>query len=139
MTDSWDDKFDYLRQSRALYHSEDYWRFLVRDVWRIDSRPLRVADFGCGFGWAGLFLLPMLAPGTEYVGFDRSEPLVKQGRAAFAALPNCSRLIQGATLTPRRSPTASSMSLSRTRSRCICRSLGAHSPRWSASLATEDW
>jgi 2-polyprenyl-3-methyl-5-hydroxy-6-metoxy-1,4-benzoquinol methylase len=65
MTDSWDDKFDYLRQSRALHHNEDYWRFLVRDVWRIDKRPLRIVDFGCGFGWAGLFLVPMLASGTE--------------------------------------------------------------------------
>jgi 2-polyprenyl-3-methyl-5-hydroxy-6-metoxy-1,4-benzoquinol methylase len=65
MTDSWDDQFDYLRQSRALHHNEDYWRFLVRDVWRIDKRPLRIVDFGCGFGWSGLFLVPMLASGTE--------------------------------------------------------------------------
>lgn len=91
MNDSWDDKFDYLRQSRALYHNEDYWRFLVRDVWRIDNRALKIVDFG----WVGLFLLPMLASGTEYVGFNRSEALLKQGRAAFATLPNRSRLIQG--------------------------------------------
>jgi hypothetical protein len=73
MTESWDDKSDYLRQSRALYHNEDYWRFLVRDVWRIGNRPPKIVDFGCDFGWVGLFLLPMLASGAEYVGLDRSE------------------------------------------------------------------
>ena len=50
--------------ARPLHHNEDYWRFLVRDVWRIAEDPLRVVDFGCGFGWAGQFLMPMLAPGA---------------------------------------------------------------------------
>jgi len=77
-----------------MYHNQDYWRFLVRDVWRIDQRPTRLADFGCGYGWMGLFLLPMLAPGSEYVGLDRSEPLLARGRALFADLPYAAQLLQ---------------------------------------------
>jgi len=61
MAETWDDKYALLSATRPLYHNEDYWRFLVREVWRIDDRPRSVADFGCGFGWLGLFLLPMLA------------------------------------------------------------------------------
>ena len=93
MSESWDDKFDLLAITRSTLHNEDYWRFLVRDVWRIDQRPIRVADFGCGYGWIGLFLLPMLAAGSEYVGLDRSEPLLARGRALFEALPHQARFV----------------------------------------------
>lgn len=84
MAEIWDDKADYLAETRRLYHNEDYWRFLVREVWRIDAAPVRLIDFGCGHGWAGFFLLPMLPAGSSYFGFDLSEPLLRQGRAAFA-------------------------------------------------------
>src|SRR5208282_4390122 len=87
MTETWDNEFDRLREGRRLYHNEDYWRFLVREVWRIDQRPCSIVDFGCGFGWVGLFLLPMLAPGSEYTGLDSSEALLEKGRALFAPLP----------------------------------------------------
>jgi SAM-dependent methyltransferase len=95
LTESWDDKFELLAATRPLYHNEDYWRFLVRDVWRLDQRPCRLVDFGCGFGWIGLFLLPMLAPGSEYVGLDRSEALLEKGRALFAGLPHRARFVAG--------------------------------------------
>jgi SAM-dependent methyltransferase len=94
MAEVWDDEGDYLSATRPLYHNEDYWRFLVRDVWRIDDRPQRIVDFGCGYGWIGLFLLPMLAPGSDYVGLDRSEPLLERGRALFAATPYRARFIR---------------------------------------------
>lgn len=84
MAEVWDDEFDYLLASRGLYHNADYWRFLVRDVWRIDQRPLQVVDFGCGYGWLGHFLAPMLAAGSRYVGLDRAEALLRQGRALAA-------------------------------------------------------
>jgi SAM-dependent methyltransferase len=95
MTEIWDDQFDHLAATRPLYHNEDYWRFLVRDVWRIDDRPRSLVDFGCGFGWMGLFLLPMLAAGSDYTGIDRSEALLEKGRALFAALPYRATFIQG--------------------------------------------
>jgi SAM-dependent methyltransferase len=85
LSDTWDDKADLLSAWRSMDHNADYWRFLVRDVWRLDRAPVRVADFGCGYGWAGLFLLPMLAPGSEYTGLDQSQPLLDKGRERFAA------------------------------------------------------
>ncbi|MGC1343468.1 MAG: methyltransferase domain-containing protein [Candidatus Binataceae bacterium] len=87
MAEKWDDKFDYLSASRGLYHNQDYWQFLVREVWRIDRRPLRVVDFGCGFGWAGVILMPMLAAGGDYTGIDLSEALIEKARALSATLP----------------------------------------------------
>lgn len=95
MSESWDDQFERLRKTRGMYHNEDYWRFLVREVWRIDQAPVRVADFGCGFGWLGLFLMPLLAPGSDYVGLDRSEALLGDGRALFARLDQPARLVSG--------------------------------------------
>lgn len=95
MTEIWDDKADHLAASRTRFHNEDYWRFLVREVWRIDRDPCRLADFGCGAGWGGLFLMPMLAAGSDYTGVDRSEPLLEQARARFAALPYGARFFHG--------------------------------------------
>jgi len=84
MAESWDDQYEVLSATRPMYHNEDYWRFLVREVWRIGEAPRAVVDFGCGYGWLGLFLMPMLAAGSSYVGFDRSEPLLRRGRALLA-------------------------------------------------------
>jgi SAM-dependent methyltransferase len=101
VTDFWDDKAEHLRAARDNFHNEDYWRFLVREVWRIGEAPVRIADFGCGGGWAGLWLLPMLAPGSDYTGLDRSEPLLRAARAAFADGPYGARFIRAeATAAP---------------------------------------
>ena len=95
LSDTWDDKADLLSAWRRLDHNEDYWRFLVREVWRLDRAPVRMVDFGCGYGWAGLFLLPMLAPGSEYTGLDRSQPLLDRGEELFAASRHCAALVLG--------------------------------------------
>jgi ubiquinone/menaquinone biosynthesis C-methylase UbiE len=101
MAEKWDDKFDYLNATRSLYHNQDYWQFLVRDIWRLDQRPCSIVDFGCGFGWAGLLLMPILAPGSDYTGIDLSEPLLQRGRTLFATLPYQARFVQGdANSTP---------------------------------------
>jgi len=95
MAEQWDDKFDYLNVTRGLYHNQDYWRFLVRDVWRLDTRPSRLIDFGCGFGWVGLFLMPMLAEGSEYTGLDLAAPLLER-RALFSTSFPIARIFSGA-------------------------------------------
>ncbi len=95
MTETWDDKFEFLRATRPTYHNEDYWRFLVREVWRIGDQPRRVVDFGCGFGWIGLFMMPMLAPGSDYTGLDHSAPLLDKGREVFASQPYRSSFVHG--------------------------------------------
>jgi len=83
VAETWDDKAGYLAESRRMLHNADYWRFLVRDVWRLTEAPVRIADFGCGFGWGAMWLLPMLPAGSSYVGFDISEQLVREGQAAL--------------------------------------------------------
>ena len=95
MAENWDDQYERLSATRAQYHNEDYWRFLVREVWRVDERPRSVVDFGCGYGWAGLFLMPMLARGSDYTGLDRSETLLERGRSLFAARAYDARLVLG--------------------------------------------
>jgi ubiquinone/menaquinone biosynthesis C-methylase UbiE len=95
MTEYWDDQYERLSATRPQYHNEDYWRFLVREVWRVDDRPRAAVDFGCGYGWVGLFLMPMLAPGSDYTGLDRSEALLERGRSLFAGRPYDARLVQG--------------------------------------------
>jgi SAM-dependent methyltransferase len=101
LSETWDDKADLLSAWRSMDHNEDYWRFLVRDVWRLDRAPVRIADFGCGYGWAGLFLLPMLAPGSAYTGLDRSQALLDRGKELFAASGRDATFVHGeATETP---------------------------------------
>jgi SAM-dependent methyltransferase len=95
MAEKWDDKFDYLSATRSLYHNQDCWRFLVRDVWGIDHTPCSVVDFGCGFGWMGLFLMPMLAAGSRYIGIDLAEPLLRKGASIFAVRPWQAGFVRG--------------------------------------------
>ena len=95
MTGTWDDKYDLLSATRPNYHNEDYWRFLVRDVWGMADGPRRVVDFGCGFGWMGLFLTPMLAVGSEYTGLDRSAALIARGRSLVAERGPAHRFVVG--------------------------------------------
>jgi len=95
VTDYWDSHGRSLRESRGLLHNEDYWRFLLREVWRIDGAPVRLVDFGCGYGWAGLFLLPMLAAGSDYTGLDRSPALIAEGREAYARTSYAAALHEG--------------------------------------------
>lgn len=128
MTDYWDSQGRNLRESRGLLHNEDYWRFLVREVWRIDRAPVRLVDFGCGYGWAGLFLLPMLAAASDYTGRDRSPALIAEGREAYTRMSYAATLHEGeATSAPLL--TTSSTSPSRTRCSCICRSRNGRWPR----------
>jgi SAM-dependent methyltransferase len=82
--ENWEDKFESLRASRLLTHNADYLDFLVSKVWRIDRDPLRVAEFGCGYGRFAAMLLPLLARGSSYVGFDSASALVSKGREIFA-------------------------------------------------------
>lgn len=79
---NWNQKADYLMQTRGLYLNDDYLEFLVRQVWRLD-RPADVIDLGCGFGYMGLKLLPLLPEGSTYTGLDLAEGLLAKGRELF--------------------------------------------------------
>ncbi|WP_152392401.1 class I SAM-dependent methyltransferase [Paenibacillus guangzhouensis] len=82
----WDQQIDYLQNTRWLYYNDDYLKFLVRDVWHID-RPVKLVDFGCGFGYLGLKLLPLLPVGSSYTGLEKGTELIKRAEDIFTNLP----------------------------------------------------
>ena len=83
---NWDDKFDYLKLTRSLYLNIDYLQFLVEKVWKI-TKKVDVVDFGCGYGYLGLALMPLLPEGSTYTGVDISEDLINKGREIFKTVP----------------------------------------------------
>ena len=78
----WNQKLEYLLRTRKSYWNDDYARFLISQVWKIDQ-PISVLDCGCGYGFLGLLLLPYLPAGSTYTGIDFAEDLIKKGKALF--------------------------------------------------------
>ncbi|SEJ55798.1 Methyltransferase domain-containing protein [Paenibacillus polymyxa] len=85
----WDNKIDYLRSTRWLYYNDDYLEFLIQKVWKI-NKPVEIVDYGCGFGYLGLKLLPLLPNGSTYTGIDtgidKGMELIKQANEIFSKL-----------------------------------------------------
>jgi 2-polyprenyl-3-methyl-5-hydroxy-6-metoxy-1,4-benzoquinol methylase len=84
--EKWDDKLDYLQKGRFLYHNDDYLEFLVKKVWGL-STAIKIADFGCGYGYMGIKLLPLLTSGSEYTGIDKAVPLLEAADKIYAQMP----------------------------------------------------
>lgn len=80
--DFWNQKLEYLLRTRKGYWNEDYARFLVSQVWKIDT-PISVLDCGCGYGFLGLLFLPFLPAGSTYTGIDFAEDLIYKGKNLF--------------------------------------------------------
>lgn len=78
----WSRRLDYLKYSRQFLWNEDYVRFLIREVWKIE-KPVRVLDCGCGFGAAGLMMMPYLPSRSTYTGIDFDGELLEEGRRLF--------------------------------------------------------
>lgn len=89
----WDEKIDYLRKTRNLYYNDDYLEFLIQSVWKI-SDPVRIVDYGCGYGFLGLKLLPLLPEGSTYTGLDQGEKLVRRAEEIFSGLPYHTQFIR---------------------------------------------
>ncbi|MNZ78508.1 hypothetical protein D3C78_970850 [compost metagenome] len=89
----WDEKIDYLMNTRNLYYNDDYFEFLVKSVWKI-TNPVRVIDFGCGYGYLGLKLLPLLPEGSTYTGVDLGEKLLRKAEEIYKDLPYQVEFIQ---------------------------------------------
>ncbi|WNQ11061.1 class I SAM-dependent methyltransferase [Paenibacillus aurantius] len=82
----WNAKGDYLSATRGLYYNDDYLEFLIRQVWKADG-PVNVIDFGCGYGYLGTKLLPLLPSGSSYTGVDTADKLLDRGRELFREAP----------------------------------------------------
>ncbi|MGG0155726.1 class I SAM-dependent methyltransferase [Bacillus mycoides] len=90
----WNSKLEYLRNTRDLYYNDDYLSFLVNSVWKI-TKPVHIVDYGCGYGYLGLILLPLLPNGSKYTGIDSGEALIAEARELFFSLPYESEFIEG--------------------------------------------
>ena len=95
MPESWETRFESLRASRVLTHNADYLEFLVSKVWRIDRQPVKVAEFGCGYGRFASMFLPLLAAGSSFAGFDPAGTLISKARELFAGSPYQTSFIRG--------------------------------------------
>ncbi|WP_409340862.1 methyltransferase [Paenibacillus sp. MBLB4367] len=90
----WDERIEYLRQTRDLYYNDDYLEFLVKSVWKL-TKPVRLLDFGCGYGYLGLKLLPLLPKGSSYTGVDQGKKLLSRAEELFGELPYETAFILG--------------------------------------------
>lgn len=78
----WNEKLDFLKAIRTGWCNNDYIEFLVERVWKI-KRAVDIIDFGCGFGYVGLLLLPILPEGSTYTGIDISDNLLNEAENFF--------------------------------------------------------
>jgi len=90
----WNSKLTYLKNTRDLYYNDDYVSFLVNTVWRI-TKPVHIVDYGCGYGYLGLILMPLLPEGSKYTGIDSGETLLAEARELFRLLPYESQFLEG--------------------------------------------
>ncbi len=85
MAENWNNQLEYLQKSRFMAHNDDYLEFLVKKVWRI-KQPVKIIDFGCGFGYFGTKLMPLVPEGSTYTGVDKAPLLLKAGGEIFSKL-----------------------------------------------------
>ncbi|MEI3892740.1 MULTISPECIES: class I SAM-dependent methyltransferase [Bacillus] len=93
-TYDWNSKLTYLKNTRDLYYNDDYVSFLVNTVWKI-TKPVHIVDYGCGYGYLGLILMPLLPKGSKYTGIDSGKTLIAEARELFRLLPYESEFIEG--------------------------------------------
>jgi transcriptional regulator with XRE-family HTH domain len=81
--DFWSNKLNYLEKNKMFFWNDDYLEFLVKNVWKIDQ-PVNILDFGCGYGYLGRKLLPLLPQGSTYTGLDINEYFIEQAKEYFS-------------------------------------------------------
>lgn len=78
----WNTAVEYLEKSRKTWWNKDYMEFLIEKVWKI-TEPVSIVDFGCGIGFLGELLLPLLPHGSIYTGIDIADELIEQAENRF--------------------------------------------------------
>lgn len=79
----WGMEKEYLHSTRQNLWNNDYCEFLVKCVWKID-KPVRIIDFGCGYGYLAQMLLPLVPEGSTYKGIDISKDLIADAKGIFS-------------------------------------------------------
>ena len=78
----WGKESEYLHSTRRHLWNNDYFEFLVKCVWKID-KPVKIIDFGCGYGYLAQLFLPIIPKGSTYKGIDISEQLIENAKEIF--------------------------------------------------------
>lgn len=78
----WNNALDYLEKSRRIWWNNDYMEFLIEKVWKIKEQ-VSIIDFGCGTGFLGELLLPLLPKGSTYTGIDIADKLLDHAKERF--------------------------------------------------------
>lgn len=84
--DYWNGNRELFRIWKSLYWNEDYFSFLVREVWKLDQ-PVELLDFGCGYGFLGMKFLPLLPAGSSYTGVELDDGELSEANAYFEQTP----------------------------------------------------
>ena len=92
-TYDWNNKLTYLKHERFILQRR-LCKLLVNTVWKI-TKPVHIVDYGCGYGYLGLVLMPLLPKGSKYTGIDSGETLLAEARALFRLLPYESEFMEG--------------------------------------------
>jgi len=93
----WNDKVKELISSRNHFWNDDYFKFLVQNVWNI-NRPINVVDYGCGYGYLGDKLLSILPKGSTYTGIDISKELLQHGKAYLSHFGDAVQFVESDVL-----------------------------------------
>ncbi|MDF2672630.1 MAG: Methyltransferase type 12 [Clostridiales bacterium] len=78
----WNSALEYLKKSRKAWWNNDYIEFLIEKVWKI-KEPVSIVDFGCGIGFLGELLMPLLPAGSIYTGIDIGDKLLEEAERRF--------------------------------------------------------
>lgn len=92
-TEYWNNSRKLTRIWKELYWNDDYFEFLVRNVWKWD-KPIEILDLGCGYGYLGMKLLPLLPDGSSYTGIELDEGQINEAKRYFSQTPYQYEFIQ---------------------------------------------
>lgn len=89
----WHQNMERTKQWKSLFWNDDYFAFLVRNVWRIHT-PVNILDFGCGYGFLGMKLLPLLPDGSTYTGIDMDGEAIDSAERLFRNIKGTAEFIR---------------------------------------------
>ena len=89
----WNRKRDLLKVWKKLFWNEDYFRFLVKDVWKF-RKPVDILDLGCGYGFLGSKFLPLLPKNSTYTGVELDAQQIREAEEYFADKPYHCRFLK---------------------------------------------
>jgi ubiquinone/menaquinone biosynthesis C-methylase UbiE len=96
-SEDWNTQVAYLLDVRHKnpWSNEDYLNFLFFDVWKLNMKPCRILEIGCGIGNVPLWMLPHFPAGTSYTGIDPAETLLAEAERTFRDLHFNVKFIKG--------------------------------------------